>query len=156
MTESLEKRLRFLKRNLYLQEDPSTFLHEIEEIETTLSSKVEKELTLDDLNLSPTLFSETLPEYLTRFCFTNAPLFLKNNPDAIEDVKIRREKATQFAFESNKTLSKDLLERTILYFIEEVERVRGESFRRWPLYTFCGDKWHSEPKKKSGERSEVY
>lgn len=156
MTESLEKRLRFLKRNLYLQEDPSTFLREIEEIETTLSSKVEERLTLDDLNLSPTLFSEPLPSYLTRFCFTNAPLFLKNNPDAIEDAEIRREKAAQFAFESNRDLSKDLLERTILYFIEEVERVRGEGFRRWPLYTFCGEKWHSEPKKKSGERSEVH
>ena len=156
MIESLEKRLRFLKRNLYLQENPSAYLREIKEIEAQLPSKAKRELTLDDLDLAPTLFSEPLPEYLTRFCFTNAPLFLKSNPDAIEDSKIRREKATQFAFEANKRLSKDLLERTILYFIEEVERVRGESFRRWPLYTFCGDKWHSEPKKKSGERSEVY
>lgn len=156
MTESLEKRLRFLKRNLYLQEDPSSFLREIEEIEALLPSKVEKEVSLEDLDLSLTPFSGAIPSHLTRFCFTNAPLFLKNNPDAIEDAKIRREKAAQFAFEANKDLPKDLLERTILYFIEEVERVRGESFRRWPLYTFCGDKWHSEPKKKSGERSEVH
>lgn len=156
MTESPEKRLRFLKRNLYLQEDPSAFLREIEEIELSLPSKIEKKLVLDNLNLDPTLFSEPLPPHLVRFCFTNAPLFLRNNPDTIEDVKVRREKAIQFAFESNKTLPKDLLERTILYFIEEVERVRGESFRRWPLYTFCGEKWHSGPKKKSGERSEVY
>lgn len=156
MTESLEKRLRFLKRNLYLQEDPSTFLREIEEIEATLSSKVEKELTLEDLDPTPSLTLAPLPERLTRFCFTNAPLFLKDNPDAIEDVSIRREKAAQFAFEANKDLPKDLLERTILYFIEEVERIRGESFRRWPLYTFRGEKWHSEPKKKPGGKSEVH
>ena len=156
MTESLEKRLRFLKRNLYLQEDPSAFLREIEEIESLLSSKTCKSPTLEDLDLTPSPTLVPPPERLTRFCFTNAPLFLRNNPDAIEDAEIRRERAAQFAFEANKDLPRDLLERTILYFIEEVERVRGESFRRWPLYTFRGEKWHSEPKKKSGERSEVH